>query len=65
MDGYEVARAIRCVLGNRVFLIAATGYGLPEDEQRAREAGFDAHLTKPVQLEAMAALLGEAAKRRA
>ena len=64
LSGYEVARAIRSALGPRVFLIAATGYGQPDDQQRAREAGFDAHLTKPVEMERVVALLGEAAKRR-
>ena len=48
IDGYEVARRIRSSLGRDVFLIALTGYGQPEDGQRAREAGFDLHLVKPV-----------------
>jgi signal transduction histidine kinase/CheY-like chemotaxis protein len=49
LDGYEVARRIRAVPGGRrVGLVAVTGYGQPEDRQRAFEAGFDAHLVKPV-----------------
>ena len=49
MDGYEVARRIRASKGiRRPFLVALTGYGLPEDRQRAFDAGFDAHLVKPV-----------------
>jgi signal transduction histidine kinase len=49
MDGYEVARRLRATpAGRRIGLIALTGYGQPEDRRRALEAGFDAHLTKPV-----------------
>ncbi len=48
MDGYEVARAIRSEPhGRDVLLIALTGYGFPEDLERARAAGFDRHLVKP------------------
>jgi PAS domain S-box-containing protein len=51
MDGYEVARRMRAIpeLGG-VRLIAITGYGQAEDRKRTREAGFDDHLTKPVDL---------------
>jgi CheY-like chemotaxis protein len=59
MDGYEVVRAIRAEHGPRVFVIALTGYGMPEDRARAREAGFDMHLTKPVDLEQLVAVLEE------
>jgi signal transduction histidine kinase/DNA-binding response OmpR family regulator len=49
MDGFAVARAFREDTDLRsVYLIAATGYGQAEDQLRSREAGFDAHLTKPV-----------------
>lgn len=48
LSGYEVAERARKVLGDSVRLVAITGYGQPEDEERAREAGFDEHLTKPV-----------------
>jgi len=48
LDGYEVARQIRAMLGASVRLIALTGYGHASDRQRSREAGFDAHLVKPV-----------------
>ncbi len=48
MDGYEVARQMReDPLLSRARLIALTGYGQEEDQRRAREAGFDIHLTKP------------------
>jgi signal transduction histidine kinase len=48
LDGYEVGRRIRATLGERVQLVALTGYGLEQDHQRSSEAGFDAHLVKPV-----------------
>jgi signal transduction histidine kinase len=49
MDGYEVARRVRAITKlNVVKLVALTGYGQGEDLQRAREAGFDDHLVKPV-----------------
>jgi CheY-like chemotaxis protein len=49
VDGYEVARRIRATdVGKSMVLIALTGYGQAEDRRRALEAGFDAHLTKPV-----------------
>ena len=51
LDGYEVARRLReraATVGARWGLVALTGYGQPEDVQRAEDAGFDAHLVKPV-----------------
>jgi len=47
-DGYEVARRMRPAGQRRPVLVALTGYSQPEDRRRAREAGFDAHLVKPV-----------------
>ncbi|KYF84968.1 hypothetical protein BE17_07720 [Sorangium cellulosum] len=63
LDGYQVARHIRAALGDRVLLAALTGYGQPEDEQRSREAGFDVHLTKPVELGAVERLLAAVARQ--
>jgi CheY-like chemotaxis protein len=58
MDGYEVARRIRAAEARAsLLLVALTGYGLPEDRQRAIDAGFDAHLVKPVDVEALQELL--------
>ena len=48
LDGYAVARRLRAALGARVTLVALTGYGQTEDRRRTSEAGFDAHLVKPV-----------------
>lgn len=59
IDGYEVARRIRAAGdgGSRPTLIALTGYGAPEDRQRALDAGFDRHLTKPIDWSTLSALL--------
>jgi len=59
MDGYAVCQALRKEPGlNDAFLIAITGYGQEEDERRTRDVGFDAHLTKPVDLDDVERLLG-------
>lgn len=48
LDGYEVARKIRTTAsGKSMRLVAVTGYGQPDDIQRAKKAGFDLHVTKP------------------
>ncbi|WP_137171783.1 response regulator [Massilia sp. HP4] len=52
IDGYEVARRLRADPATRgIRLIAVTGYGLPDDQRRVMEAGFDQHLVKPVAIE--------------
>ncbi|HXH81407.1 MAG TPA: response regulator, partial [Candidatus Tectomicrobia bacterium] len=48
VDGYEVARRLREKFGPALRLVALTGYGQPRDRARSQEAGFDAHLVKPV-----------------
>ncbi len=51
MDGYAVARAFRAESALRgAFLVALSGYALPEDLERAQAAGFDRHLAKPPSL---------------
>jgi CheY-like chemotaxis protein len=63
MDGYEIARRLRSFPETaNARLIALTGYGQAEDMRLAAEAGFDAHLTKPVNLEPLMALLAPAAR---
>jgi signal transduction histidine kinase/CheY-like chemotaxis protein len=57
LDGYQVARQVRAALGEQILLIAMTGYAEPHDRRRALEAGFHAHLVKPVDPEALQALL--------
>ncbi len=57
IDGYAVASRLRNDLHTDATIIALTGYGQEEDRIRAREAGFDHHLTKPVGLRDIEALL--------
>ncbi|MBK7864689.1 MAG: response regulator [Archangiaceae bacterium] len=59
LDGYAVAEAVRHQLGRAVRMVALSGYGQPEDQARALRAGFDAHLTKPVDLDMLNALMTE------
>jgi signal transduction histidine kinase/ActR/RegA family two-component response regulator len=63
MDGYEVARRVRGTLGSRVHLVALTGYGQPEDRERAKAAGFDDHVTKPLDLKQLEQLLHASRER--
>ena len=58
MSGYEMARRMRqAPWGKDILLIAATGWGQESDKHLARQAGFDGHLTKPIGLEQLEALL--------
>jgi PAS domain S-box-containing protein len=60
MNGYEVAKALRNdELCKGAVLVAVSGYSQDEDLRRAREAGFDHHLVKPVDLTALSKLLGK------
>src|SRR2546430_17080917 len=60
MDGYAVARAFRAdPAQSGAALIALSGYGREEDRRRAREAGFDHHLTKPVDPQGLNRLLAD------
>ncbi|MBV9126437.1 MAG: response regulator, partial [Planctomycetes bacterium] len=56
-DGYEVAKKLRASLGQNIYLVAMTGFGQAEDRRRTLEAGFDAHLVKPVDMDELARLL--------
>jgi CheY-like chemotaxis protein len=58
LDGYEVARQLRAAPeGKKMRLVALTGYDQPRDRERALDAGFDAHLVKPVDPDALSRLL--------
>lgn len=60
VDGYELAQQLRRRAGTeRVHLIALTGYGQASDKARAVQAGFDAHLVKPVTLETLQQLIAQ------
>jgi signal transduction histidine kinase len=62
MNGFEVARRLRAS-GNPARLVALSGYGQPQDIRRTRNAGFDAHLVKPVDLEQVDAVLAGSHRR--
>ena len=59
MDGYEVARRLRAgeTPAHPMRLLAVTGYGQAEDRRHAREAGFEHHLVKPIDLEELEKIL--------
>ena len=58
LNGYEVATRLRKIEGAEdVMLVALTGWGQPADRARASDAGFDHHLTKPIDYEELEALL--------
>jgi CheY-like chemotaxis protein len=59
LDGYQLAQQIRALpAGGRMFLVALTGYGQPDDRRRALAAGFDSHLVKPVDPDDLLKALG-------
>jgi CheY-like chemotaxis protein len=63
MNGYEVAKRIRALDKDEV-IVAVTGYGQAADVKLAREAGFDAHLTKPVAFDDLQRVLRETVQSR-
>lgn len=66
LNGYEVARQLRSgPEGRQMVLIAATGWGQEADKQRAHEAGFDFHMTKPLDPDALRKLLANLPPRSA
>ena len=64
-NGYEVARRIRAApWGRSMLLVAVTGWGQAEDKRRAKEAGFDHHFTKPLDLDVLGAFVNDALAKR-
>jgi CheY-like chemotaxis protein len=60
IDGVETARQIRAAAGGeKVILIAVTGWGGTEDRRRTQEAGFAAHLVKPIKVELLESTLSD------
>jgi CheY-like chemotaxis protein len=58
LNGYEVARRLRAMPALAATrLVAVTGWGTREDRARSEAAGFDGHLTKPVELDALKAFI--------
>lgn len=64
LNGYEAAVQIRSTEEADLTLVAVSGWGQDEDRQRSREAGFNAHLVKPVSSEALQNLIADLAKRQ-
>lgn len=65
MSGYDAARAIRrAAWGTNMVLIALTGWGRNSDLEEAREAGFDGHLLKPVEPEALVRVISHLRRQR-
>jgi CheY-like chemotaxis protein len=60
MTGYEVAARLGRVMERRPLLVAVTGYGQEDSRRRAREAGIDVHLVKPIDLEQVLEILARA-----
>ena len=59
MSGFDVARQLRSgPRGAELTLVAVTGWGQPEDRRRTAEAGFDHHLVKPPEIDAICRILG-------
>ncbi|WP_194723688.1 hybrid sensor histidine kinase/response regulator [Noviherbaspirillum malthae] len=66
MDGFELARRLRSLPGSRnTVIIALSGYGLQDDREKALEAGFDYHFTKPVNFAELRTALREVHRRNA
>ena len=58
ISGYDVARQVRAAIGQSVLLVAMTGYEQESDRLEALSAGFDLHMTKPVDIELVERMLG-------
>jgi signal transduction histidine kinase/CheY-like chemotaxis protein len=66
LTGYEVCRRIRQEpWGREMLLVAVTGWGQDDDREKSRQAGFDAHFVKPIEFDAIRALLANAGAARA
>ncbi len=65
LNGYQVARRARAELGKQIHLIAVTGYGRESDQVAVEEAGFDTHLIKPLEMDALERELANVAAARA
>ncbi len=65
MDGYEVCRRMRELEGlGQSHIVALTGWGQQEDKDRAKEAGFDQHLVKPINRQTIIQSLEDFAKNK-
>jgi CheY-like chemotaxis protein len=64
LDGHQVAAELRKERGADVTLVAITGWGDDADKQRASSAGFDHHLTKPIDLDGLISWLAERSQKK-
>ncbi len=64
MDGYEACRRLRALHGDKIAVVAVSGWGQDSDKQLAQRAGFDAHLTKPADPTALAETIARFRGRR-
>jgi CheY-like chemotaxis protein len=59
LNGYDLARRLRAFPSTSgIVLIAVTGWGKSDDRERSREAGFDEHVVKPLEIERLQSILG-------
>ena len=65
LSGYELARRVRAELGQEILLVALTSYGTTNDAIEATRAGFDHHLTKPVDIKELIRVIEVARTRHA
>jgi len=65
ISGYEVAKRVRSLLHDQVYMIALTGYGQQQDTQAALQSGFNAHLVKPAAMETLFEMLAKIPERSA
>jgi two-component system CheB/CheR fusion protein len=66
MDGFEFLRNLRQLPGRAdVPVLALTGFGRPEDIERAKRAGFSSHVTKPFDIDALMEVLKSVTQRKA
>lgn len=63
LSGYEVARALRRMSGDALYIAAITGWGAPDDYARALAAGFDQHVVKPANLTKLREIIARADAR--
>lgn len=65
VDGFEVARRLRSQTnGEKLYLVALTGYGAPDDVREAKDAGFDLHMVKPIDLQALENIVAQGTSLR-